>query len=305
MKKWIGLVLCLALCAAALSALAMEVVVKDVHLTLEGKYVDAVEEMGPFRYWPVEEKYAFWRTMLSHVANDQAWGVEVPQELIELANREYGLPDKSSISKEQAVEAANRYLREHGIAGNDVLSWLLIGVEFYRPKEGTAYWQIRYFTFDPLAYTVGVEAANGSAALLYDGSGEAWPVSTEPDAASLYRERLIREKGDQANWSLREKAKLASLLKQQGILGGTRSFLPEGTDLPEEEALELAKEAAAQRGLDISQMQVRTDFYLRMETDRVWVFEFYSDNKEESIFVHINAATREVLTVLAPGEANG
>jgi Peptidase propeptide and YPEB domain. len=277
-----------------------------VPVGLERLFANLEMKLGDFRYWAFSDKYAFWLGLPQMIASEKAARREVSPEIFEIRHKEYGLPNESDTTEEEAIERAFPILKAKADAKYISPNNYKVCAEFFRPQNGEAYWAISYYFFGANHYTVQVSAADGSASLAFDVDEVASTQTGFVTTSAAYREKLETQKGGQRNWTLEEKQEYARLQEAEGaILDNWRNTLPEAGDISQEKAIAIAKATAEENGWDIKDKRIDVSFVATGSSNRIWFIEFYRLEEFDAIFISIDAVSGEVVKVLGPGEANG
>ncbi|NLB90922.1 MAG: hypothetical protein GX786_06870, partial [Clostridiales bacterium] len=172
------------------------------------------------------------------------------------------------------------------------------------PKQHP-YWMVSFFTEGNISRFVLLDAI----------SGELMTPSTKAFFYSNILNGWVKKDGHTATWSLEEMALHDAFF----VLGGRQRVLPEEGDLPQEEALIIAKTALmSTMGLEesaLAQLDVSCELVWKYDGDesyenrdrRVWAFTFFK-SPQYDLFVYgvdVSAKDGEVLSVYDIHSANG
>ncbi len=255
--------------------------------TAELHFYDLIDKRGPFRYWTIEEKYAYMQELAAYCEQESAQGGFIPDVLIQIQNHKHGLPAPDGLTESEVVLMTTEHLQNEGQINID-LSLCDVAVSYYVDDPNAPLWQVDYYQIVK-KYSVQISAIDQTIQTIYNKDTGLDLYAKAASEADLYEETLRSRESNDKLWTLEEQAQLHALQLEAGAILRLRSVLPIEGEITQEQACTIAKNALLAQSIDPNNYLIATHFYLRESTGkREWFFEFYG-NDQDPVFVTVDS----------------
>lgn len=128
-----------------------------------------MQNRGAFYEWTMEEQASYTEMLPSMIAEAQAKGEEVDGYILALGALRFGFPSELDMTKEQAIDTAEVYVKEHYGATDEGLQKLQPYVSFDITDPDQSIWRVKlmpwliesYENYESTGYIVHIQARTG------------------------------------------------------------------------------------------------------------------------------------------------